>query len=265
MIVVQAPDCSAQWLLLDRPGAPQAGATLRRQFADARQFQLFEDTEFHPLREQGPVLVDLKACPALAQCCVREPRAWPGLLLISDADVMRLLAHLRRMLTVTLGLHHRALLSYCNPHTASYFFDACDAEELSRWLGPISQLRWFGGTWADRAIGSQGWQQLFNPGLAVQPLAVEENLTPRQHDSLQTCLLEQHAWCWSQSVGTDYSRLWSHVQEGLALGFTERAAHDDWLWLRLQHPGALPQLPLPGLTQQERLDSLRNLWQPPSP
>ncbi|PMZ30080.1 hypothetical protein C1X25_38370, partial [Pseudomonas sp. GW247-3R2A] len=77
----------------------------------------------------------------------------------------QLLEHLRRMLTVTFGLHHRALLSYYNPHTASYFFDACDALELSRWLGPISQLRWFGGTWADRAIGSQGWQQLFNPGL----------------------------------------------------------------------------------------------------
>jgi hypothetical protein len=51
------------------------------------------------------------------------------------------------------------------------------------------------------------------------------------------------------------------VQEGLALGFSERAVLDGWLWLRLQYPDALPVQPLPGSTQQERLDNLRNLWQ----
>jgi hypothetical protein len=76
-----------------------------------------------------------------------DVRHWHGLLLMSDASASTLLAHLRRMLTVSFGLHHRTLLSFYNPQTASYFFDACDARELSRWLGPISQLRWFGGTW----------------------------------------------------------------------------------------------------------------------
>lgn len=250
-----------QWLLLDVPCAPQASTTLQQAFAQARWFWLFEDTELHALREDGPALIDLRTCPELAESCYDQAHVWRGLLVVSDASSSQLLGHLRRMLTVTFGLHHRALLSYYNPNTASYFFDACDAQELSRWLGPISQLHWFGGTWADRAIGSLGWQQLLNPGLAVTPLAVEESLSPRQREKLQTCLLEQHAWHWSQSTGTEYTRLWSHVQEGLALGFSERPVLDGWLWLRLQYPRALVVQPLSGLTQQERLDSLRNRWQ----
>ena len=250
-----------QWLLLDVPCAPQASATLQQTFTQARWFWLFEGTELQALREDGPVLIDLRTCPALAELCYEQVHVWRGLLVVSDASSSQLLAHLRRMLTVTFGLHHRALLSYYNPNTASYFFDACDAQELSRWLGPISQLHWFGGTWADRAIGSQGWQQLLNPGLAGTPLAVEESLSAGQREKLQTCLLEQHTWHWSQSTGTGYTRLWSHVQEGLALGFSERPVLDGWLWLRLQYPQALVVQPLSGLTQQERLDSLRNRWQ----
>lgn len=254
-----------QWLLLDVPSAPQASATLRQAFSQAQWFWLFEGTELQALREDGPALVDLRTCPALAELCYSNTQAWRGLLIVSEVPSSQLLAHLRRMLTVTCGLHHRALLSYYNPNTASYFFDACDARELSRWLGPINQLHWFGGTWADRAIGSQGWQQLLNPGLAVSQLAVEECLSPRQRETLQTCLLEQHAWHWSQSTGTDYSRLWFHVQEGLALGFSERPVLDGWLWLRLQYPRASLVPPLSGLTQQERLDSLRNRWQNDQP
>ena len=106
---------------------------------------------------------------------------------------------------------------------------------------------------------------MFNPGLAVKPLGIEEDLSARQRDALQTCLLEQHAWRWSQSTASDYTRLWSHLLEGLALGFSERPVLDGWLWLRLQYPGAVPEQPLPGSTQQERLDSLRNRWQNDQP
>jgi hypothetical protein len=262
---VHRPDALAQWLLLDRPGASQADKTLRPILAQALQFSLFEGTEWHALRDLGPLLIELRSCPALADACRHDVHQWPGLLLTSEACATTLLAHLRRMLTVSCGLHHRALLSFYNPQTASYFFDACDAVELTRWLGPISRMRWFGGTWADRAIGSQGWQQLLNPGLAVSALAREEDLSPRQRENLQTCLLEQHAWRWSQATGVDYSCLWSHMQEGLALGFSERPVLDGWLWLRLQYHAAVPQLPLRGDTQQERLDHLRNRWQDEAP
>jgi hypothetical protein len=174
MIDAHMHDAMAQWLLLDRPGAPQTAVILQQSFAQAHQVSLFDGTEWHALREHGPLLIDLRTCPALADACQHDAQQWRGLLLTSEASCATLLAHLRRMLTVSFGLHHRALLSFYNPQTASYFFDACDAAELSRWLGPISQLRWFGGTWADRAIGSQGWQQLLNPRLAVRPLAQEE-------------------------------------------------------------------------------------------
>ncbi|UWF50013.1 DUF4123 domain-containing protein [Pseudomonas sp. N3-W] len=256
---MNAPD--PQWLLLDVPGAPRAAAALVRRFAPARRLGLFDGTELQGLSGQGPVLVELGACPALAELCQREPHTCQGLLLFSEVPSARLLEHLRRMLVVTFGLHHRALLSYYNPHTASYFFDACDAVELSRWLGPISQVRWFGGTWADRAQGSQCWQQLLNPGLSGSRLKIEESLTGRQRERLQTCLLEQHAWQWSRSTGTDYPRLWSHLQEGLALGFSERAVLDGWLWLRLQYPDAVLPQTLSGASQQEKLDHLRSRWQ----
>ena len=260
MIVTRTPEVPPQWLLLDVPGTPQAGVMLRQMFAQARWYKLFEGTEWHALREQGPLLIDLRTCPALADLCIVDGQRWPGLLMVSEVGAASLLAHLRRMLTVTLGLH-RALLNYYNPITASYFFDACDAAELSRWLGPIQQLRWFGGSWADRATGCEGWQRLSSPGLAVSPLAVEESLSAGQQGKLQTCLLEQLAWRWNRSTGADFSRLWAHVQEGLALGFSERPVLDGWIWLRLQYPDAVPVQPLPGRTQQERLDSLRHLWQ----
>jgi hypothetical protein len=255
------PGSTPQWLLLDVPQTPDAAQLLRAQFSEARHFALFEGTEFHALRMHGPLLVDLRRSPALASLCHLDARSWPGLLLVTATPAEHLLMHLRRMLTVTLGLHHKALLSYYNPHTASYFFDGCDPRELSRWLGPINQLRWFGGTWADWSMGCQGWQQLSNPGLPVSALENEQGLSDRQQGKLQACLLERHVWRWSRSTGRDYWLLWGYLQQGLALGFSEQAVLNGWLWLRLQYPDARPVSNLPGESQRERLDHLRRLWQ----
>ncbi len=131
------------------------------------------------------------------------------------------------------------MLSYFNPNTASYFFDACDAEELSRWLGPISQLRWFGGTWADRALGCQGWQQLLNPGLDVRPLEVDEDPEPTAAGKLQTCLLEHHAWRWNRSTGRGFHASVGPSGRGWHWFQPERPVLDGWIWLRLQYPDAL--------------------------
>ena len=258
---VAAPGQHAQWLLLDIAQAPQAVKVLRQGFSSVHSLQLFDGTEFQPVSEQGPWLIDLRDCPALSALCHTDPMTWQGLLLGSEVSAQTLREHLQRMLTVSIGLNHRALLNFYNRQTASYFFDACDARELSRWLGPILQVRWFGGTWADRGIGCEGWQQLRNPRLTVASLEIEEALSQRQRERLQTCLLEQHIWRWSQSMRVAYAQLWLHAQQGMALGFTERAVLDGWLWLRLQHQRAV-LVPLPGgLTQQERLDHLRRHWQ----
>ncbi|WP_426206061.1 DUF4123 domain-containing protein [Pseudomonas sp. TWP3-1] len=256
-----APGQNAQWLMLDVADSPRALPMLQRGFNHVPRLRLFDGTEFEPLGERGPLLIDLRACPALSALCHSDPQTWHGLLLGSAAPAEQLRSHLQRMLTVSVGLNHRALLNYYNRQVASYFFDACDARQLSRWLGPLGWVRWFGGTWADRANGSQGWQQLRNPQLQVESLGIEESLTRRQRERLQSCLLDQHLWRWSRSVGTDYTSLSSHLQQGQALGFSERAVLDDWLWLRLQHPRALLVQPPSGLSQAQRLEYLRQHWQ----
>lgn len=256
-----APGQNAQWLLLDVADSPQALIVLQRGFSSVPRLRLFDGTEFEPLSELGPMLIDLRDCPGLSALCHTDPQTWRGLLLGCAAPAEHLRNHLQRMLTVSVGLNHRALLNYYNRQVASYFFDACDARQLSRWLGPVGWVRWFGGTWADRANGSQGWQQLRNPRLEFESLGIEESLTRRQRERLQSCLLDQHLWRWSRSVGTDYTSLSSHLQQGQALGFSERAVLDDWLWLRLQHPRAVLVQPPSGLSQSQRLEFLRHYWQ----
>lgn len=74
------------------------------------------------------------------------------------------------------------------------------------------------------------------------------------------CLLERHAYQWSQASGHDYARTWSHLQEGIAQGFRDSATLDDWLWLRAQYPAAALPSGLSGDTPSERLESLRRAW-----
>ena len=250
---------TAQWIVLDVPGRPGIADKLQA-FAPVSAHALFADTDLHALRAHGPCVVELAAQGALAEGVHEQPQEWPGLLLQATVSTACLLEHLRRMLTVTFGLHYKGLLSYYNPCTASYFFDACDARELSRWMGPIEKLYWYGGTWADHATGSLGWQQLVNPRLEVEPLAIEDCLSLQQQGRLQAGMLEQHAWRWSRSTGRDYEVIWNSLAQGIELGFSQRAVLDGWLRLRLQYPSAEPEEPLPGRTQQERLDSLRQRW-----
>jgi hypothetical protein len=75
-----------QWLLLDGADAQQALTTLRQGFAASDCTRLFEGTEFQAVSEQGPLLVDLHECPALAALCHRDPQTWRGLLIASDAS-----------------------------------------------------------------------------------------------------------------------------------------------------------------------------------
>jgi hypothetical protein len=261
MSAAGTPGDAAQWLLLDLPGSPHASQLLSQCFAGTRRHGLFENTDLHSLGEHGPLLVALDEHSPLTALSQSDPQTWPGLFLVSTAPLQVLLAHLRRMLTVTLGLHYKGLLSYYNPQTASYFFDACDARELSRWLGPISQVRWYGGTWADKAVGSLGWQQLLNPRLPDSELAIEHSLSSRQQDKLQSCLLERHAYHWSRSTGSDYSVIWCHMQEGLRHGFSDNVVLDGWLQLRLRHPAAIFPERLMGATQRERLEQVREAWE----
>ncbi|MFC3945030.1 DUF4123 domain-containing protein [Pseudomonas gingeri] len=248
------------WLLLDIPGAPGLVAALQERYASYESHLLFDGTPFHGVRDWGPRLVKLTADCPLAKLSQTRPRQWAGLFLLSRAPVAILLAHLRQMLVVRFDADRQGVLSYYNPQTASYFFDGADARELSRWLGPIILLYWHGGTWADKAVGSLGWQQLINPRLPGPTLGPREFLGARQQQRLQTCLLERHAYQWSCASGHDYGKTWHHLQEGVAQGFRDSGALDDWLGLRAQYPAASFPPGLEGDTPGERLENLRRAW-----
>ena len=83
----------AYGLFPDAPGAPQVGVTLQETFAQAGRFWLFEDTEWQAMQEQGPVLVDLRTCPALADLYRVDGQRWRGMLMYSEASASTLLAH----------------------------------------------------------------------------------------------------------------------------------------------------------------------------
>lgn len=247
------------WLLMDVPGGCDLPESLRGDYPDVQLHGLLENTSLHSLHEQGPQLLRLDR--ALSEVVHGNPDEWPGLFLQSSLPVESLLDHLRQMLTVRFGEHYEGVLSYYNPQTASYFFDASDASELSRWLGPIRLLYWYGGTWADKAIGSLGWQQLANPGLATSVLGSKMQLSLAQQNRLQECIFERHAFVWSQSSGHKYSRIWRCLQEGLSQGFRDTQLLDGWLNLRMLYPFALFPTSLLGSTPAERLDNLRQYWE----
>lgn len=259
-VVVSA--AAPTWLLLDVPVCPGLLDRLRYQHPESRWFRLFEDTDFQRLREQGPVLVLLDPDSQLWVQTHARPEAWPGLFMTSQSEVEPLLGHLRRMLRVRFS-EHEGLLSYYNPQTASYFFDACDAEELGCWMGPVSHLSWYGGTWADKAEGCLGWQRLQNPRLSMAPFLELPRLSLTQQGRLQECILERHAYRWSRSTGHAFTLIWRYLQEGLRCGFNESAILDDWLRLRVQHPGSLVPQNLEGLAAGERLEFIRRSWQAP--
>ena len=251
---------ASQWLLLDVPGAPGVIEALKAHYMHYLAYNLFEGTPFDGLGGVAPRLLQLADDCSLSRSSQANPGLWPGLFLHSRAPVSVLLAHLRQILVVGFDEQHQGLLSYYNPQTASYFFDSSDPCELSGWLGPISCLYWHGGTWADRGIGSLGWQQLFNPGLDVPTLGAPPVLSRRQQRRLQTCLLERHAYQWSRCSGHAYDRTWCHVQEGIAQGFFEYGLLDGWLHLRAEYPAAPIPTDIPGASPVERLENLRRVW-----
>ncbi|WP_297843629.1 DUF4123 domain-containing protein [Pseudomonas sp.] len=257
-----APAPHNGWLLLDTLSMPGLVEQFKRRFNDSYAGdELFAHTPLHKVRGQGPLLIRMAPGSPLSQAFPQESEDWPGLIIVCSAPKQQLLAHLRRMLTVRFGEHHKSLLTYYNVQTASYFFDSMDAQELSIWLGPIESLTWYGGPWGDKVDDTQGRQFVVNPNLEVPALTDEPLLSPRQQNKLQQCLLEHHAYTWSYANGSDYRETLHHVHEGLRLGFNISAVLDKWLALRAKFPSAAVPSDLSGDTQQARFKALTNYWQ----
>ncbi|WP_347505332.1 DUF4123 domain-containing protein [Pseudomonas anguilliseptica] len=219
---------------------------------------LFADTDLAAHQEQGPLLLCLSGS-ALLDEYRNAPNEWRGLLLSSPQPLEELLAHLRRMLIVSFDGNRKALLRYYDPRVASYFFPACDADSVTPWLGPIQQLIWHGGTWADSAQGLSHWHSLSNlNGTAVteQPLLMP--LNQQQTNALERQQLEHFTYEWLQGQsGMPFSLAWDYLQQGLAASFDEADALQAYLDLRTQYPDhATHPIPPAGDTQQ-RLQQLR--------
>ncbi|BBP69118.1 hypothetical protein PHLH6_11220 [Pseudomonas sp. Seg1] len=148
------------WILLERPAAQLE--TLYRLTTHPDTQKLFAGTSLNGFAEHSPLLVRLDNQSILTQAIEQTPAQWPGLLIESACDMSSVLAHLRQILFVNFDQQRKGVLRYSNPTVASYFFAACTAQDLSLWLGPINELRWFGATWATQATGESGWQQLNN-------------------------------------------------------------------------------------------------------
>lgn len=250
------------WLLLDTPSVPGLANRFKKRFGDSSTWtELLAGTDLHLIREQGPLLVYMTPGSPFCHVFPGEAKDWPGLFIVCSGPKEQLLAHLRRMLTVRFSDHYKSLITYYNVQTASYFFDAMDAQELSRWLGPIDSITWFGGTWADKVDDYQGKQFVVNPKLDVTPLAIEPELSLKQEKKLQQCLMERHAYCWSRATCSHYRSTLRHLQEGLRHGFNDSAILDEWLALRSRFPSASFPANLSGDNQRARFDKLSNYWQ----
>ncbi len=172
-----------------------------------RRWQLFDGTEFQPVSEHGPVLIDLHDCPRIGS--VVSPRSVHlarAVARLSEVSAQLLLSHLRRMLTVSFGLQSPGLAQLLQPPDRELFFRRLRcrrAESLARADPPVALVRRHLGRPGDRQSGLAAVAQ--SAGWPSSRLGIEESLTHRQRERLQTCLLEQHIWRWCQSMGTDYA------------------------------------------------------------
>jgi hypothetical protein len=149
-----------RWFLLER--TEHLLPNIYRQVALPELTRLFDSTPLAPYDEQSPLLVKDDASKLFA-AIQQAPEQWPGLMLHSEHSTTAVLAHLRQILFVNFDQNRKGVLRYSNPTTASYFFPACTAVELKFWLGPLTHLSWYGGSWPEKATAEMKWHALENP------------------------------------------------------------------------------------------------------
>jgi len=174
-----------RWFLLER--TEHLLPNLYRQVALPELTRLFDSTPLAPYDEQSPLLVKDDASKLFA-AIQQAPEQWPGLMLHSEHSTTAVLAHLRQILFVNFDQNRKGVLRYSNPTTASYFFPACTAVELKFWLGPLTHLSWYGGSWPDKSTAEMKWHALENPAAnewQAPPIAHQSALSSGQQQALE--------------------------------------------------------------------------------
>jgi len=219
---------------------------------------LFDKTELAPYADRSPILVSCDESSALLKATRQTPEEWPGLILQSEQPGAVVLVHLRQILFVHFGGNRRGVLRYSNPVTASYFFPACEAHQLKCWLGPITRLSWYGGTWPDRASSISAWKTLENPeASSAQVFARDPMLDADQQNALRCQQLDYLLYRWwlsHQDLCFASGQQW--LDEGLCLGFTKADSLEHYLSIRCVYPA--PDLPdaLPEGSEESRFACL---------
>ncbi|WP_022964112.1 DUF4123 domain-containing protein [Halopseudomonas pelagia] len=226
----QMPDLQGQlyWL-----AEPQKGLleTLYEHEPDPDPVQLFEDTSFAAQASQSPLLFKLSARGKLVPSLASDPQKLSGLLIATHAPRTALLDQLRGLLEARFLQGRKALLRYYDPRVASYLLPTCTGDLQARWLGPISEITWYGGTWADEAGGSEQWHRLTQVQQAEAkassaPLSLNETQLQRLVDQGY----EHFAWRWLAShKGYEMTQVLDWIKAGMAAGHTEQKSLNAWL------------------------------------
>ena len=198
---------------------------------DPNPVALFDNTRFVAHREQGPMLFRLSADGQMIDTLRTQPSAFKGLLLTTENPLEQLIHQLHSMLSVTFARNRKALLRFYDPHTASYLFPECTDQQLRRWLGPIHQLFWYGGTWSDIAGAQNAWHAL-SQSAAQAPLPDLPGLVlaGEQERALARQSIEKFAYDWLlQHPGENFSNLITRIQRGIAAGQDEEKSLTAWL------------------------------------
>ena len=206
-------------------------AEVYRLEPDPNPVALFDNTCFVDQREQGPKLFSLSADGQMVAALLAQPEAFKGLLLITPHPVEQLIQQLQGMLSVTFSHNRKALLRFYDPLVASYLFSALNVHQLPRWLGPIQELFWYGGTWSDIASQGNAWLGLSQTETqASWPDQPELILTDAQERALARQSMEKFAYDWLvRHPGDSFDELLTRIQHGIASGQDEEASLTAWL------------------------------------
>ena len=220
--------CQSYWL-----ADPQAGLleTLYECEPNPDPVQLFEGTPFAAQANQSPLLFTLSANNGLAASLGKDPQKLSGLLITTQAPRAALLDQLRGLLEARFLQGRKALLRYYDPRVASYLLPTCTGDLQARWLGPISEITWYGGTWVDEAEGNTQWHRLTHVQQAeIKVPSMPLSLNDAQLQRLVDQGYEHFAWRWlAGHKGYEMTQVLDWIKAGMAAGHTEQKSLNAWL------------------------------------
>jgi hypothetical protein len=222
---------------------------------------LFDSTELQAYSKQSPIWLPPSSSAIILDSMHQTPSAWPGLIIESQATEEVLLEHLRHILFVHFDTERRGVLRYSSPTTASYFFTIDDESTSSIWMGPISSLSWFGGTWFDLALNQLRWFKTQAASAQHWKKPDEQktyHLSSLHEQTLQQQQKEHFLYLWWQRQSdlslTDASNF---LDEGMQYGFVEADELNEYLSLRASYPRDKPPIISLDGSAEERLERLR--------